>query len=120
MCFEICWKALLKHISEDHPLLSSLPKEPDAIIGAETSVPSELQSGLELNSPVLPAIAVSTPAGSSHAFAQTDQIGYVVERYKMSNDISISTPEKVVYVDSPSITNMIDTTTITMMKTMTL
>jgi len=107
-------RQLIRFLQSDAADRSNLPKEPDRIVG-ETLGDAVKESGLSLTSPILVAqtaprtIIPEDDTTSSIPYAQTDLIGYIVERYQVSEDFSLSTPEKVIYINSAIVTNTIDT-----------
>jgi len=107
-------RQLMRFLSEDASDKNTLPKEPDRIIG-EDLTDTTRESTVSLTSPILVAQSVARPILSSDdttstiSYAQTDLIGYIVERYRVQEDFSLSSPERTVYIDSPLVCNAIDT-----------
>jgi hypothetical protein len=102
-------RQLEKHTDIDASNLDFLPKEPNVLPGAAATSDSARESGINMNSPILPAQAISRPGGVVSPFSQTDLLGYVVERYTLDQDFTLENPGKRIYIDSPVVASLIDT-----------
>ena len=108
-------RQLIRFLKGDSADRNNLPKEPNRIVGQQALPAATRESGLSLSSPILVAQSVGRPTVSSDSetpttpYAQTDLIGYIVERYRVTDDFSLDTPEKIIYINSPNVCNAIDT-----------